>query len=147
VVNYRKPRGLGADSMPIPPMTWSPRLSRIGLVLWSKPTKPHVQTPVVSCYPAPAHVHDFALLFLPPCGSHLISFSHRVHRAKPTCLFTPQKLYKLRPFMPPLHLHHRKSSHNLHLQYSAKSQSTPRCQSLIPPRSDHPLVLRRSGPQ
>jgi hypothetical protein len=50
-----------------------------------------------------------------------------------------------RPFAPTLHLHQRKSSRNLHLQYSAKSQSTPRCQSLITTRSDHPLVLGRSG--
>jgi hypothetical protein len=48
---------------------------------------------------------------------------------------------------PTLHLHEHKSSHNLHLQYSTKSQSTPHCQSLITPGSDHPLVLRRSGPQ
>jgi hypothetical protein len=41
----------------------------------------------------------------------------------------------------------RKSSRNLHQQYSAKSQSTPHCQSLITPRSDHPPVLGCSGPQ
>jgi hypothetical protein len=34
-----------------------------------------------------------------------------------------------------------KSSRNLHLQYLAKSQSTPRCQSLITQGSDHPPVL------
>jgi 4-hydroxy-3-methylbut-2-enyl diphosphate reductase IspH len=33
------------------------------------------------------------------------------------------------------------------MQYSAKSQSTPRCQSLITAKSDHPSVLGRSGPQ
>jgi hypothetical protein len=32
---------------------------------------PLVQTPVVSLYPTPAPVHDFVLLFLPPCGPHL----------------------------------------------------------------------------
>jgi hypothetical protein len=47
-----------------------------------------------------------------------------------------------RPFATTLHLHQRKSSHNLHLQYSAKSQSTPCCQSLIIARSDHPPVLK-----
>jgi hypothetical protein len=52
-----------------------------------------------------------------------------------------------RPFAPTLHLHQRKSSLNLHLQYSAKSQSTPHCQSLITARSDHPPVLRCFGPQ
>jgi hypothetical protein len=50
------------------------------------------------------------------------------------------------PFVPTLHLHQCKSSRNLHLQYSAKSQSTPRCQSLITARSDHPSVLGCSGP-
>jgi hypothetical protein len=52
-----------------------------------------------------------------------------------------------RPFAPTLHLHQRKSSCNLHLKYSTKSQPTPRCQSLITARSDHPPVLRRSSPQ
>jgi hypothetical protein len=52
-----------------------------------------------------------------------------------------------RPLAPTVHLHQHKSSCNLHLQYSAKSQSTPRCQSLITARSDHPPVLGRSGPQ
>jgi hypothetical protein len=51
-----------------------------------------------------------------------------------------------RRFALALHLHQRKSSRNLHLQYSAKSQSTPHCQSLIIARSDHPSVLGRSGP-
>jgi hypothetical protein len=54
---------------------------------------------------------------------------------------------RLRPFAPILHLHQRKSSHNLHLQYLAKSQSTPHCQSLFTPGSDHPLALGCSGPQ
>jgi hypothetical protein len=40
-----------------------------------------------------------------------------------------------------LHLHQHQSSLNLHLQYLANSQSTQRCQSLITPRSDHPLFL------
>jgi hypothetical protein len=40
-----------------------------------------------------------------------------------------------------LHLHQHQSSRNLHLQYLAKNQSTQRCQSLITPGSDHPLVL------
>jgi hypothetical protein len=71
---------------------------------------------------------------------------HRVPQAEPTCLSTPRRLARHRPFAPALNLHQRKSSRNLHLQYSAKSQSTPRCQSLIIARSDHPLVLGRSGP-
>jgi hypothetical protein len=72
-------------------------------------------------------IPDFVLLFLPPCGPHLISFGHRVHRVEPTCLSTPRRPHRLRPFAPALHLHQHKSSRNLHLQYSAKSQSTPRC--------------------
>jgi hypothetical protein len=52
-----------------------------------------------------------------------------------------------RPFAPTLHQHQRTSSRNLHLQYSAKSQSTPHCQSLITARSDHPPVLGCSDPQ
>jgi hypothetical protein len=56
-------------------------------------------------------------------------------------------LARHRPFAPALDLHQHKSSRNLHLQYSAKSQSTPRCQSLIKTKSDHPLVLGRYGPQ
>jgi hypothetical protein len=54
VVNRRKPRGLGATSTPIPLMTWPSRHPGTVLVLWSKPTKPRVQTSVVSRYPAPA---------------------------------------------------------------------------------------------
>jgi hypothetical protein len=88
-------------------------------------------------------VHDFVLLLLPPCGPHLILFSHRVHRAEPTCLSTPQRPHRLRPFEVALHLHKCKSSRNLHLQYSAKSQSTPHCQSLITP-STGPQTLRSS---
>jgi hypothetical protein len=38
-------------------------------------------------------------------------------------------------------LHQHQSSHNLHLHYLAKSLSTPHCQSLITPGSDHPPVL------
>jgi hypothetical protein len=54
VVNPRKPHGLGAASTPIPLMTWPPHRPGSVLVLWSKPTKPRVQTPVVSRYPTPA---------------------------------------------------------------------------------------------
>jgi hypothetical protein len=43
-------------------------------------------------------VHDFVLLFLPPCGPHLIPFGHRVHRAEPTCLSTPRRPRKAKTF-------------------------------------------------
>jgi hypothetical protein len=45
------------------------------------------------------------------------------------------------PFALALHLHQHQSSRNLHLRYLAKNQSTPCCQSLITPGSDHSLVL------
>jgi hypothetical protein len=108
--------------------------------------KPRVQTPVVIRYPAPAPIDDFVLLFLPPCGPHLTSLATgSLESGLPVSplLGGPARH---RAFAPTLHLHQRKSSCNLHLQYSAKSQSTPCCQSLITARSDHPPVLRRSGP-
>jgi hypothetical protein len=101
----------------------------------------------VSRYPAPAPIHDFVLLFLPPCGSHLTLLA--TGSLEPNLLVSPLLggPARVRPFAPALYLYQHKSSHILHLQYSAKSQSTPCCQSLITPRSDHPPVLRRSGPQ
>jgi hypothetical protein len=109
--------------------------------------KPYVQTLVMSRYPTPAHVHDFVLLFLPPCGPHLTPLA--TASLEPSLLVSPLLggPARHRPFALPLHLHQRKSSRNMHLQYSAKSQSTPRCQSLITARSDHPPVLGRSSPQ
>jgi hypothetical protein len=109
--------------------------------------KPRVQTPVVSRYPAPTPIHDFVLLFLPPCGPHSTPLA--TGSLEPSLLISPllEGPARHRPFAPALHLHQRKSSRNLHLHYSAKSQSTPRCQSLITARSDHPLVLGRSGPR
>jgi hypothetical protein len=72
---------------------------------------------------------------------------HLVTRADPTCLSTPRGPARHRPCMSALPLHQRKSRRNLHLQYSAKSQSTPHCQSLLTASSDHPPVLGRSCPQ
>jgi hypothetical protein len=109
--------------------------------------KPRVQTPVVSRYPARAPIHDFVLLFLPPCGTHLTPLA--TGSLEPSILVSPLLggPARHRPFVPTLHLHQRKSSRNLHLQYSANSQSTSCRQSLITARSDHPPVLGRSGPQ
>jgi hypothetical protein len=109
--------------------------------------KLRVQTPVVSHYPAPAPVHDFVLLFLPPCGPHLTPLA--TGSLKLSLLVSPLLggPARYRPFALALHLDQPKSSCNLHLQYSPKSQSTPCCQSLITARSDHPPVLGRSGPQ
>jgi hypothetical protein len=108
--------------------------------------KPCVQTPVVSLYPAPALIDDFVLLFLPPWGPQLTPLA--TGSLESGLLVSPlfRGPARHRPFAPTLHLHQRKSSRNLHLQYSAKSQSTPRCQSLITVRSDHPLVLGCSSP-
>jgi hypothetical protein len=108
--------------------------------------KPCVQTPVVSRYPAPTPVDNFVLLFLPPCSPHstpLATGSLESGLLVYPLLGGPARH---RPFAPTFHLHQRKSSRKLHLQYSANSQSTPHCQSLIIARSDHPPVLGRSGP-
>jgi hypothetical protein len=87
------------------------------------------------------------LVFLPPCGPHstpLATESLKLSLLVSPLLGGPPRY---RPFTLALHLHQRKSNRNLHLQYSAKSQSTPHCQSLITARSHHPSVLGRSGPQ
>jgi hypothetical protein len=109
--------------------------------------KPRVQTLIVSRYPAPAPVHNFILLFLPPCGPHFTPLA--TGSLEPSLLVSPLLggPVKPGPFALALHPHQRKSSRKLHLQYSAKSQSTPHCQSLITAGSDHPPVLRRFGPQ
>jgi hypothetical protein len=57
-----------------------------------------VQTSVVSRNPVPAPVDNFVFLFLPPCGPHLTSLSHKVHRAEPTCLSTPRRPCKAKTF-------------------------------------------------
>jgi hypothetical protein len=108
--------------------------------------KTHVQTLVMSRYPSSASVDDFVLLSLPPCGPHLTPLA--IGSLESSLLVSPLLggPARHRPFAPTLHLHQCKSSRNLHLQYSAKSQSTPSCQSLIITRSDHPPVLGRSGP-
>jgi hypothetical protein len=109
--------------------------------------KPCVQTSVVSHYPAPVPINDFILLFLPPCGPHLTPLA--TGSLESGLLFSPLLggPERHKPFTPTLHLHQRKSSRNLHLEYLAKSESTPRCQSLITAKRDHPLVLRRFSPQ
>jgi hypothetical protein len=83
--------------------------------------KPHVQTPVVSRYPAPAPVDDFVLLFLPSCGLHLTPLA--TGSLESGLLVSPLLggPARHRPFMPTLHPHQRKPSRNLHPQYSAKS--------------------------
>jgi hypothetical protein len=109
--------------------------------------KPRVQTPIVSHYPAPAPVHDFVLLFLPPCVPQLTPLATGSLESGLLVSRLLRGPARHRPFAPTIHLHKRKSSRNLHLQYLAKSQSRPHCQSFITARSDHPPVLGRSGPQ
>jgi hypothetical protein len=67
---------------------------------------------------------------------------HRVPRTKPTCLLHTWRPHRQRPFTLVLHLHQHQSNRKLHLQYLAKNQSPQRCQSLITPGSDHPLVRK-----
>jgi hypothetical protein len=66
---------------------------------------------------------------------------HRVPQTKPTCLLHTWRPHRQRPFVLVVHLHQHQLSRNLHLQYLAMNQSTPRCQSHITPGSDHPPVL------
>jgi hypothetical protein len=103
--------------------------------------KPHVQTPVVSHYPAPALVHDFVLLFFPPCGPHLTPLA--TGSLELSLLVSPllEGPARNRHFALALHLHQRKSSRNLHLQYSATSQCTP-CSQERP--STSPRTLQSS---
>jgi hypothetical protein len=86
-------------------------------------------------------VHQLHLDVLATMRSALDPAGHRVPRTKSTCLLHTWGPYWQRPFVLVLHLHQHESSRNLHLQYLAKNQSTQRCQSLITPGSDHPLVL------
>jgi hypothetical protein len=82
-------------------------------------------------------VHDFILLFMPPCGPQL------------TLLATGSLERSLLVFSTPggltgddlSRLFFTCTNTNLHMQYLAKNQSTQRCQSLIIQGSDHPPVL------
>jgi hypothetical protein len=83
-------------------------------------------------------VHDFILLFMPPCGPHLTPLATGSLEPSLLVFSTPGGLTGddlSRLFFT------YQSSCNLHLQYLAKNQSTQHCQSLITPGSDHPPVL------
>jgi hypothetical protein len=95
----------------------------------------------LGCEAQPRNHPRLRLAILGTMQSVFDSAGHRVPRTKPTCLLHTWRPHQPRPFALFLHLHQHQSNHNLHLQYLAKSQSTPRCQSLITPGSDHPLVL------
>jgi hypothetical protein len=79
VVNRCKPRGLSAASMPIPLMTWPPRRPDLVLVLWSKPTKPRMQTSVMSRYPAPAPPWFWGSTKKSYLTSSCFSYHHAAH--------------------------------------------------------------------
>jgi hypothetical protein len=85
-------------------------------------------------------IHDFILLFMPPCGPHLTPLATGPSN-QATCLLHTWRPHRRRPFALVLHLHQHQLSRNLHLQYLAKNQSTQCCQSLITPGSDHTPVL------
>jgi hypothetical protein len=85
-------------------------------------------------------VHDFILPFLPPCGPHWTPLDTGSLEPSLLVFSTPGGLtgHDLSCLF---FTCTNQSSHNLHLQYLARNQSTPRCQSLITPGSDHPSVL------
>jgi hypothetical protein len=85
-------------------------------------------------------VHDFILLFMPPCGPHLTPLATG-SLERSLLDFSTWRPHRRRPFALVLHLHQHQSSRNLHLQYLAKKQSTQRCQPLITQGSDHLPVL------
>jgi hypothetical protein len=105
------------------------------LVLWLNQVTLHFcgeppQTPRadsgLSPYPALAPVHDLVLLFLPPCVPHLTPLATGSLKLSLLVSPPPEGPARHRPFALALHLHLRKSSRNLQLQYWTKSQSTPR---------------------
>jgi hypothetical protein len=86
-------------------------------------------------------IHDFILLFMPPCGPHLTPLATGSLERSLLIFSTPGGLTGddlSRLFF--TYTTHQ-SSRNLHLHYLTKNQSTQHCQSLITPGSDHPLVL------
>jgi hypothetical protein len=100
-VNHYKPLRLGATSTPIPLMNWLPRSSRIDLGFVAQPRN-H------------SRLH---LALLATMWSALDPVGHQIPQTKPTCLPTPWRTYRHKPFVLVLHLHQRKSGHYLRLQY------------------------------
>ena len=101
-------------------LTWSLRSSRLADGFEAETTKPHSTSSWFSCTPMrPA---------LDPAG-------HQVPRTEPTCppvrSTALQRLRKAKAFRARSSPAPRKSSRGPYLQYSAKSQSTQRYQSLI----------------
>jgi hypothetical protein len=69
--------------------------------------KPRVQTPVMSRYPSPALIHDFVLLFLPPCGPHLTPLATGSLKTSLLVSSLLGGLTRHRPFVSALHLHQK----------------------------------------
>jgi hypothetical protein len=125
--NHCKSCGLGVTSMPILFITCLLRSSWLGLgfvdqprnlvVLWPNDCKPRAQTSVISHYPASAPCSGFCLALLSTMHLALHPVCHEVPQTKLACLSTPWSPHRHRPFMLVLHLHQRKSSRNMHLQY------------------------------
>jgi hypothetical protein len=105
-----------------------------------------MQTPVVSRYSTPAHVHDFILLFLPPCSPHMIfvrppSPSSRAYLSLHSTEATQAYTFRARSSPTPTH-----TKPLLTPAIFGQESVTPYCQSLITPRIDHPPVLGCSCP-
>jgi hypothetical protein len=147
VLRFEVSRHARIPSPPVKPPVLVLWLNKVARWFCGEPPQPRVQTSVMSRYPTPAPIHDFVSLFLLPCGPHLTPLA--IESLEPSLLVSPLLggPARHRPFAPARHLHQRKACRSLHLQYSAKSQSTLCCQSLITARSDHPPVLRRSSHQ
>jgi hypothetical protein len=85
-------------------------------------------------------VHDFLLLFMPPCGPHLTPLATG-SLERSLLVFSTHGGLTIGDLSLLFFTCTNTSQANLHLQYLAKNQSTQRRQSLITPGSDHPPVL------
>jgi hypothetical protein len=124
LVNHWKPRELGSLRQS-PLMTRLPRSPGSTLVL-----RLNQET-----------IHDFILLFMPPCSPHLTLLAtgslEQAYLSSPHVEASPAMTFRACSSPTPTPV-----KPNLHLQYLAKNQSTQRCQSLITQGSDHPPVLK-----
>jgi hypothetical protein len=85
-------------------------------------------------------VHDFILLFTPPCGSHLTPLATG-SLGRSLLVFSTLEASPATTFHACSSPAPTQSGCNLHLLYLDKNQSTQRGQSLITQGSDHPPVL------
>ena len=98
------------------------------------------------CEPLPRTGTTSPRSFLPPCEPHLIHRpsgpSNQAYLSLRSSEAAMAKTFRACSSPAPM-----QPSRILHLQYlsQGKRQSTPRCQSLITPGSDHPPVLGHTG--